>query len=408
MSQTRTAARAHILGDDRFGRLARATAGLEPPFAVVDLDAYRANARSLARRSLGKPIRVASKSLRCRHLLADTLRGDGFRGVLAFTLPEALWLAEDHTDVVVGYPTTDRAALRRLATDQRLRERVTLMVDSPEQLEFLHGAARPDPARPLRICLELDASYRLLGGRVHLGARRSPVHSPGQALALARRIADRPGLRLVGMMAYESQIAGVGDAPAAALRGLAVRMMQRASAAELRERRATAVAAVRSVADLEFVNGGGTGSVEGTAAEPAVTEVAAGSGLYGPLLFDTYRAFRPRPAAFFALPVVRRPAPGIVTVLGGGWPASGAAGQDRLPRPVHPGRLAYRATEGAGEVQTPLLGPAADGLALGERVWFRHAKAGELAERVNSFHLVEGDRIVEEVPTYRGEGHAFL
>ena len=52
---------------------------------------------------------------------------------------------------------------------------------------------------------------------------------------------------------------------------------------------------MRSIAPLRFVNGGGTGSIERTAAEPAVTEVAAGSGLFGPTLFDTYRAFKPAP-----------------------------------------------------------------------------------------------------------------
>ncbi|MDT0345764.1 alanine racemase [Streptomyces litchfieldiae] len=390
-------------------RLTRATADREPPFAVVDLDAYRANAGDLARRALGKPLRVASKSVRCRALLRRALELPGFRGVLAFTLAEALWLAEEIEDVVVGYPTADRAALRRLAGDERLARRVTLMADSPDHLAFLRAAARPVPARPLRVCLELDVSLRLFGGRVHVGARRSPVHGPEAALALARAIAERPEFRLVGMMAYESQIAGVGDAPPGApLRGLAVRAMQRRSAGDVAERRAAAVAAVRSVCDLEFVNGGGTGSVERTAAEPAVTEVAAGSGLYAPALFDGYRAFRPRPAAWFALPVVRRPAPGVVTVLGGGWIASGPPGRDRLPLPVFPAGLSYRGQEAAGEVQTPLLGAAADELRVGDRVWFRHAKAGELAEHVGSFALIEGDRIVADVPTYRGEGFAFL
>ncbi|MGP4113465.1 alanine racemase [Streptomyces sp. 4N509B] len=399
-------------GGGVFARLARATAHLEPPFAVVDLAAFDANAASLTRRAGGKPVRLASKSVRCRALLARALRLPGFAGVLAFTLPEALWLAERHPpadDLLVAYPTSDRAALRRLAADDALAARVTLMVDSPDHLDLLRRAARPSPARPLRLCLELDASLRLLRGRVHLGARRSPVHSPEQALALARAVVRCPEFRLVGLMAYEAQTAGVGDAPPGApLRGLAVRAVRRASVAELRRRRAEAVAAVRSVAELEFVNGGGTGSVELTAAEPAVTETAAGSGLYGPALFDAYRAFRPRPAAYFALPVVRRPAPGVATVLGGGWVASGTPGRDRLPLPVHPAGLRYRGAEGAGEVQTPLLGRAADGLRVGDRVWFRHAKAGELAERVTTLHLVDGERVVDEAPTYRGEGHAFL
>jgi D-serine deaminase-like pyridoxal phosphate-dependent protein len=165
---------------------------------------------------------------------------------------------------------------------------------------------------------------------------------------------------------------------------------------------------VREHADLEFVNGGGTGSVAGTAADPAVTEVTAGSGLYGPTLFDGYRAWRPRPAAFFALSVVRKPTPRIATVLGGGWVASGEADPSRLPLPWLPAGLRLIPGEGAGEVQTPLVGPGAAGLSVGDRVWFRHAKAGELCEHVEALHLVSGDAIVETVPTYRGEAKAFL
>ena len=185
--------------------------------------------------------------------------------------------------------------------------------------------------------------------------------------------------------------------------------MQRASARELATRRAAVVAAVRAVArDLEFVNGGGTGSVERTAAEPAVTEVTAGSGLYGPTLFDAYRAFDVRPAALFALPVVRKPPPRAPPCSAAATRPRAPAGADRLPRPVLPAGLRLDRAEGAGEVQTPVLGPGARDLALGDRVWFRHAKAGELCERFASLHLVRGEEIVDEVATYRGEGQTFL
>jgi D-serine deaminase-like pyridoxal phosphate-dependent protein len=184
--------------------------------------------------------------------------------------------------------------------------------------------------------------------------------------------------------------------------------MQRRSRMELAVRRAEIVRALREVADLEFVNGGGTGSVETTARERAVTEIAAGSGLYQPHLFDNYSNFRGRPAALFALPVVRRPAPGVVTCLGGGYLASGPADPLRLPQPYLPTGLSYDSDEGAGEVQTPLLGSTADLLDLGDRVWFRHTKAGELCERFDALHLIEGDRLVRTVPTYRGEGATFL
>ena len=230
------------------------------------------------------------------------------------------------------------------------------------------------------------------------------------AAAFAAHVASRRRFRLAGVMAYEAQIAGVGDAPPGKpLAGRAIRAMQRLSGRELARRRARAVKAVRAVApELEFVNGGGTGSVERTVAEAAVTEVAAGSGLYAPSLFSAYTAFRPRPAALFALPVVRRPGPGVATALGGGYVASGAAGRDKLPLPHLPAGLELDPREGAGEVQTPLLGPAADRLAAGDVVFLRHAKAGELCERFNELHLVRGERLVASVPTYRGEGRAFL
>ncbi|MFC5008977.1 alanine racemase [Nocardioides plantarum] len=392
-------------------RLERATQHLDAPVAVVDLDAFDANAADLVRRAGGTPIRVASKSVRCRELLRRVLAVDGYAGVLAFTLAEALWLADEVEDVVIGYPTAEREALRELAADPVLLERVTLMVDSVESLDLVR-ATIDVVEQPVRICLDLDASLRLAGDRVHLGPRRSPVHSVDEAVALARAVAADPVFRLVGVMAYEGQVAGLQDHPAGGLaahaRGLVVRRLKRASVAELTERRGAVVAAVREVADLEFVNGGGTGSIETTVADRSVTEVAAGSGLLAPALFDGYDSFTPAPAALFALAVTRRPGPGLVTVAGGGWVASGPAGPDRLPTPTYPAGLRLLGAEGAGEVQTPLRGDAADALALGDRVWFRHAKAGELAERVPALHLVAGSEVESVVPTYRGEGMTFL
>jgi D-serine deaminase-like pyridoxal phosphate-dependent protein len=393
----------------RMAQLERATQHLDPPFAVVDLDAFDANAGDLVHRTGGRAtIRLASKSVRSRDLIQRVLQRQGYRGILAFTLPEALWLAEDHEDVVIGYPTADRTALQQLAKDERAASRVTLMIDSVAQLDFIDeavGAAHPR----LRLCIDLDASLELAGGRIHLGPYRSPVHTPHQAVTLARAIQSRQGFHLAGVMSYEGQIAGLGDnQPGSPLKRVALRAMQRLSARELADRRAAAIAAVETVAPLEFVNGGGTGSVEQTSAEHVITEIGAGSGLYGPGLFDFYRRFRPRPAAYFVMPVVRRPTEKIATVLGGGWVASGPPGRDRLPTLSWPRGLRMNPLEGAGEVQTPVLGPAAQGLRLGDHVWFRHAKAGELCERVNTLHLISGSEIVGQAPTYRGEGHAFL
>uniref|UniRef100_A0AAU2ACQ9 Amino acid deaminase/aldolase n=1 Tax=Streptomyces sp. NBC_00093 TaxID=2975649 RepID=A0AAU2ACQ9_9ACTN len=391
-------------------RYDRATAHLDAPLAIVDLEAFDANADDLVRRAAGKPIRVASKSVRCRALLERVLAREGFAGIMSFTLGESLWLARSgFDDILLAYPSADRKALAELASDPKLAAAVTVMVDDPAQLGFIDDA-RGGGREVVRVCLELDTSLQLFRGRVRIGARRSPLRSPAQLAELAREIARRPGFRLVGIMAYEGHIAGVGDAvPGRPVRSRAIRLMQATARRELVERRAAVVRAVRAVApDLEFVNGGGTGSVQTTAAEDAVTEIAAGSGLYVPRLFDNYTSFRGRPAALFALPVVRRPGVGVVTVLGGGYPASGAAGADRLPVPYLPEGLRYDGQEGPGEVQTPLLGSPADDLLVGDKVWFRHAKAGELCERFEVLRLVADDTVTATVPTYRGEGHTFL
>ncbi|WP_436493036.1 amino acid deaminase/aldolase [Actinokineospora sp. HUAS TT18] len=396
-------------------RLDAATDHLDPPVAVVDLAAFDRNADDLVRRAAGRPIRIASKSVRCRFLLERALRKPGFDGVMSYALPEALWLVDAwadtdlaDTDILVAYPTTDRAALRALAADERARHLVSVIVDSVEHLDFIDetlGADHPD----IRVCLELDVSWRPLGSpSVHVGTRRSPVFTPEQAGDLANAVCARPGFQLVGVMAYEGQIAGLGDNPAGnPLLRAALRWMQRRSGRELVTRRTAAVRAVTDVRKLEFVNGGGTGSIEITRADPSVTEIAAGSGLIGPTLFDHYTQFSPRPAVLFAVPVVRKPAPDIATLLGGGYLASGPANSSRLPQPYLPEGLKLLGMEGAGEVQTPVTGAAARGLNVGDRVWMRHAKAGELAERFTEYHVLDGDKVTHAVPTYRGEDRSF-
>ncbi len=386
--------------------------GIEAPFAFVDLDALAANAAAMLARATGKPIRVASKSVRCRAVLEriDAL-DERFRGLLCFTVPEALMLARSgRRDLLVAYPSVDRRAISALAelaaSDPEAAP--TLMVDDVAQLDLIEGAVGRG-ATPIGVAIDVDAGFQALRGLFQAGPKRSPIRTPAAARAFAAEIVSRPGLRLDGLMAYEGQTAGVGDRGRGnPLRNAAIRRMQRTSAAELRERRAAIVAAVGEVAPLRFVNGGGTGSLELTGAEDAVTELAAGSGFYAPALFDDYSRFSLTPAAGFALPVVRRPAPGCVTALGGGYVASGPAGPDRLPRPWLPAGLRLDRNEGAGEVQTPLIGEAALRIRVGDRVYLRHAKAGELCERFDRLYLVRGEEIVAEEPTYRGEGHAFL
>ena len=391
-------------------RLSAAVAALDPapstPTYVVDLDAFDANAADLARRAAGTPVRVATKSLRVPALVSRALEQPGFHGVLAYALREALWLHEQglSDDIVLGYPTVDRAALGRLTGDAAAAAAVTLMVDDVAQLDAVDAARTSDV--PVRVALDVDAGLRV--GSTHVGPKRSPLHDVGQVLPVARAVVERPGFALGGAMTYEGQVAGVpDDVPDQRARSLVVRRIKHASVSQLARRRAEVVAALRDLADLEFLNAGGSGSIETSTGDPSVTEVTAGSGLLVPALFDHYRSFTPRPAAYFAVPVVRRPTEDCVTVAGGGLVASGPTGTDRSPLPWAPPGLHLTGLEGAGEVQTPLVGPGAGTLRIGDLVWFRHAKSGEVAEHVRHAHLVRGDEVVDVVPTYRGTGHAW-
>lgn len=376
-----------------------ATQDLDTPFALIDEQALWANADDLVRRANGVPIRVASKSVRVRSILEDTLARDGFAGVMSYSLAESNWLVDNGIDdILLAYPTTSRRSLDYLVADDRRRAQITVMVDSTESLDHIDrllGAGHPS----IRVCIDVDSSLKL--GPVHLGVRRSPVHTAKQAGTLAAAIAGRPGFDLVGVMFYDAQIAGLPDSSPA------VRLVKKRSASELLDRRSKVVAAVSEHAELEIVNGGGTGSLEVTGADPAITELTAGSGLFAPTLFDSYDAFDARPAAYFVLSVVRKPAPDIATLFAGGYIASGPTNKNRQPTPTWPEGLKPIGTEGAGEVQSPVKGDAARDLRIGDRVVMRHAKAGEMCERFNDVAIVSADGRSTQVPTYRGEGKNF-
>ena len=381
-------------------RLSAATAGMPAPLAVVDLDAFDRNAATLVARAHGLPIRIATKSLRSRPLIQRALKVDGFQGLMCYNVREALWWAGSGVrDIFVAYPSVDVPALTELASDPAMKAAVAVMIDSVEHVDLI--AREVSGHAGLRVAIDVDASLRV--GPTHLGVRRSPLRTPADVESVIRRAHERD-LVVAGLMFYDAQIAGLPDS------SIAVRRMKRFSDKELRRRRAEIVSAAKALTDLDFVNGGGTGSLHVTGLDPSLTELAAGSGLYAPTLFDGYDGLDVQPAAFFAAPVVRRPADGYVTAYGGGYIASGPPGWSRVPAPVAEQGLELVRSEGAGEVQTPLKGAAADHLGLGDRVWFRHAKAGELAERFMEFVLVGGDggdKAVGKAATYRGEGQCF-
>ncbi|MFL6698795.1 MAG: amino acid deaminase/aldolase [Vitreoscilla sp.] len=386
-----------------------ALAGHRLPAAFIDLDAFSANLADLRVRAGGLPIRLVTKSIRSVAILRRVLAsGAPFRGLMCYSPAEAAWLASlGLDDLLVAYPSVEPEDLRAVAAQLRAGRTIALMADSIAQVQRIAAIAHAEGVvQPLAIDLDMSSDFPGL----HFGVLRSPIDGPQAALALAAEIARHPSLRLDGLMGYESQIAGLMDeVPGQALKNAVIRLLKRRSIPEVNERRRATVEALAAAGHrLRFVNGGGTGSFESTRADPSVTELAAGSGLYVPTLFDHYRAFRGQPAAGFALAVTRAPATGVVTCAGGGYPASGPGGTDRMPRPWLPAGCTLVATEGAGEVQTPVRLPTGVALAPGDPLLFRHAKAGELCERFNELLLIEGGGVVDKVSTYRGDGRCFF
>jgi D-serine deaminase-like pyridoxal phosphate-dependent protein len=344
-----------------------------------------------------KRIRVASKSVRSIALLRRILAANPrIQGVMCFTAREAVYLAGlGFDDLLIGYPAVHPADLAEVTRATADGARITLMVDSGEQ-----GVRLP-------LCLELDMSLDV--PRLHFGVWRSPLRTAEQARPVIARIQSSEHVWLDGVMGYEAQIAGIGDNTAKRARNLLIRALKRRSATDVARRRAELVALIKSLGGrLRFVNGGGTGSLRTTRAEPAVTEITVGSGFYSPALFDSYRDFRYQPAAGFAVEIVRRPQPDIYTCLGGGYVASGSAGKEKLPAVSLPQGAKLEALEGAGEVQTPVRYRGPEKLDIGDPIFMRHAKAGELCERFTHLLLVQDGKVVETVPTYRGDGQNFL
>mgnify|MGYP001282452666 CR=1 FL=1 len=391
----------------KFSAYTQALAGLPMPQAFVDMEALDANLHALMKRANGMPIRLASKSLRSPQLMRYLLQQHpGFQGLLCFHAQEAVCLAkEGFQDLLVAYPTLDPYAIREVCQSLREGAQITLMVDHKTQVRAIQEVAATEQV-VVPLCMDVDMSMALPG--LHFGVQRSPIRSVEEALALYAFMVEQPNVRLEGVMGYEAQIAGVVDnKPGQGLKNQLIRALKKRSIGQLQQRRKQVVKALEAQgATLRFVNGGGTGSIESTREDTSVTEVAAGSGIYSPALFDYYLGFQHEPALYFALEVCRQSQPQVATCLGGGYVASGAAGEDKLPVPVWPPGLSLLPHEGAGEVQTPVTGKQVP--KVGEKVFFRHAKAGELAERFNELVLIRHGQCVGAAQTYRGLGWQFI
>ncbi len=378
------------------------------PALLLDVDAFDKNCKEIAEKAQRKTIRVASKSIRSVPVLKRIFQSSPvFQGIMSYSPYEAIFLADQgFSDILIGYPFWDEQAYIEIAKRNKDGRIITIMIDSLEHVQHVKNILANVDGK-FYICIDIDMSTTF--GTLHFGVRRSPLKTPEQVLNLATTIRETEGLELVGVMGYEAQIAGVGDAaPSQWVKNQLIKFLKRRSMKEILDRRKTIVHALKKegVANL-FVNGGGTGSLHSTSEDETVTELTAGSGFYAPLLFDYYRDFKYSPSLFFALPVVRKPAPNIYTCLGGGYIASGPHGADKVPQPYIPSGGKLLPFEGAGEVQTPVYFKN-QSLDIGDAILFRAAKAGEICERFNHMYCISNGEVKEQYLTYRGEGKCFL
>jgi len=388
----------------------QALRGLPLPLAYVDLSLLDANIQRILQAAGSMPIRIASKSVRCCHMLRYILeQSSQFCGLMTFCIDEALFLADQGFDnLLIGYPETNPQRLACLVQANRTGKTIIPMVDCARHLQLISAEAiQQDFVQPVCVDVDMSSKFPLL----HFGAHRSPIDSPEKFQQFLKELAKLSGLKLVGIMGYEAQIAGVGDSSPfnALMMNSIIRLLKRRSIPELaRRRQEVHRMAIEHGHPIGFVNGGGTGSIDTTIQDRSVTEITVGSGFYCPGLFDYFAGFQYQPAAGFALEITRQWDDNVFTLAGGGYMASGSINLDKRPVPHLPKGIRLFGNEGTGEVQTPFHYSGSEPLQLGDPALFRHAKAGELCERFNVLHLIRDGTLVQTVPTYRGQGKCFL
>jgi D-serine deaminase-like pyridoxal phosphate-dependent protein len=394
--------------EEKYALYKKALESTRLPALILDLDILNRNIEEIKTRAKGMNIRIASKSVRSLEILKMVLSSsDQFQGILCFSAEEAIYLSDNELDdLLIAYPTNQTSIIEKVIQKTAIKKNIKLMVDSISHVEKINEIAKKaQVVQP--ICLEIDMSMNLPG--LNFGVYRSPIKSIEEVIKIGKKIKELENVKLVGVMGYEAQIAGLGDRnPAQGLKNPIIRFLKRISIPKIENFRVSTINKIKELGiDLEFVNGGGTGSFESTIKDPSVTEVAMGSGLFSPTLFDYYNNFHYGPALFYGLEIARIPAKGMVTCNGGGYIASGTIGIDKVPTPYLPGGLHLTENEGVGEVQTPLINKGQK-LNLGDPVFFRHSKAAEVCERFNEIRVYSKGEISNKVLTYRGDGQCFF
>jgi len=381
---------------------------IERPFAWLDFDALDQNIDFVNKASGQKQIRIATKSIRSVEVLKYIKQHlERCSGFMTFTARETLYLLEKgFNHLLIGYPVYEEQAISEIASFVKAGKDITFMIDHIEQAFLLQKIAEISGIH-FQICIDLNMSsdYHVL----YFGTKRSPISTIEKLQSFLEQLRPLTNLRIHAAMGYDAQIAGVADVSAEffGLKGKLIRLLKRHSKKGVTRFRQDGVKVISKNHQLAFVNAGGSGSMKYCCTQDDVTEITVGSAFFAPALFDGYDDLKLAPAAGFALRITREFSDHIFVCHGGGYIASGAIGKDRLPAFLEPQYYSFTPLEGAGEVQTPIVVKNRS-QRIGDTIYFRHAKAGELCERFNELHTTRSGTYTGSIRTYRGDGQCFL
>jgi D-serine deaminase-like pyridoxal phosphate-dependent protein len=232
---------------------------VDTPALIVDLERMASNIEAMAR--LGRDgdlaLRPHMKSHKIPELAVLQMEA-GAVGITCQKLGEAeVMAAAGLRDITIAYPIIGERKVRRLV-DLAHRVRITTLVDSIEGAQPLSEAAAADGIT-LDTLVEVDDGYHRCGV------------PPEHALPIARTVAfELPGLRFVGILAYEGQIYDLTDQSAV----LATARRSYDVMGEVAERLRGASIPV------ERVSVGASATARAAADHPAVTELRPGSYIF--------------------------------------------------------------------------------------------------------------------------------
>lgn len=397
--------------------------GISLPSMFVDsvqLDCNIEAVKKLAARH-GKTVRIATKSIRVPALLKRILvkGAPEIAGLMCYCVKEAHYLYHDQelNGLLVAYPTCQRSDVVMAWEMTQAGVDIALMVDSIEQVDVMHKFIQDEMAKgspqenflPLKLCIDVDMSYRLFD-QIHLGVQRSSCRSLVQFDALVKHIAgDSRPFVLHSVMGYEAQLTIPDLLPNSYLQNYFRGLFKSLSFADVVEKRQEIRDyLVQNNIAISYFNGGGSATALRTLTDLSVTELTVGSGFFQSHIFDYHQErMETEGALAFGLAISRKPEPGVYTMQSGGFIASGTPSVLSNPTFLDESCDTFPG-EGFGEVQTPFTSPHS--FTLGQPVFFRPAKAGEIAEHFKKYYLVDlaSREVIAKHKTYRGDGKRFF